>query len=1417
MHICVNGLLLTALALAASAAQPDFSSIPGLPVGPPQPAPTYMKDNTNNQFGVAPDKGTLGEPVLKPRPSNGAAMRLMQADNTDDYWLSSLGPLGRSSFGPSGYQFFRNVKDFGAVGDGRTDDTAAIERAVGAMSPTNLKTRCGKDCGSNTALGAVVYFPPGTYVVKRPIIQYFHTQFVGNPKNKAVIKGHQNFTGIALVDANPYIPQGNGRTWFVNQSNFFRQVRNLVFDMRGMAKKNWDGDQQYVPTGIHWTVGQATSISNCDFIMDVSDAVGAATSVGIMMENGSGGSVSDLTFFGGNIGFLAGSQQFTATNLKFTSCLTAIKHEWNWGFVWKNIVVNSCWVAIDCTAYSESTKPPQGTGSISVIDSQFIGVPYAIPLKKQGSQQPNIIIDNLRVENVESVVLISGGDTLLRGSGPATTIRSWASGFQITPSDDRGGKKTGPLNPLPAKPNSLIDGNGAFYYRSKPQYETVAASSIIVATRNGILNDGTGDQTAVINSLLSKNVGRVIFFPGGTYLVKGTVEIPVGSKIIGSGWSSIMGTGSYFGNQFEPKPLIRVGKPGQSGVIEITDMLFTTKGATPGCIVMEWNVRESSKGSAAMWDSHFRIGGGAGTDLLLKDCPARAASVNDKCMAASMLLHLTKRSSGFFDNVWVWVADHDLEDPLNSLAYNGEDGIPTNVKVEISIYVGRGVLIEASGPTWFWGSASELFNATEIFFGHMQTETPYYQPNPTADKPYQIGLWASDPTFEDCSEVLEDWPEDATPEEKQGLTDLTSYNKCKKAWALRVIYSTDVFIYSAGFYSFFENNGLGCAPEEDCQTGMIETENSGPIWMFNVFTKGNEEIIRALPGRNGRGAPTVRFTEELRGGYTSEMAAWLVQSQLKRTLVPADGGPWQIEDSTVDWEAIDAENAQICFVTKPHQNTMNEQCAVVCREQIALAKAEGRTTNYGCLGWWPLNETIPWERVPGTNYQRAPGRCLCDEPLSNYLADTVIEALPVMAQIGCYIMMSALKLVIDIGLEITGAGRVLSTAEEAALTAVQIINYVYPESEDPAGAFEWWLHPCGGSNLVPEEIRRGFDILSAITDIPGNFRPPPKLKRGSGKKGDAGNPTDRSAPGPGGPSNNNPGKKCNVRKPTQRLPGGRNNVKKTMRIRSCSGAATVTQDTIIHSLTYAAAATVMPVTITCNQSYTHPCHHYRSAMSVNPQWSTLTCPNRAATTSIERLDGKATDMWSTQHPIVTSSTREGVATTLTYAWRQPTNRATPLCDADEFPPAYFLTPNDVAFVNGGINRNGQLVRYAPAGENRGAGGLWRGMCFSSVVVNWQDADYTRSASRPVATRTDRINPSHTITYMAVTAAQRPAMTMAFPGNKLPNDGHNANPCWPSRIAAADPGFALLTFDPYYQGQPPPYNYRLNYTQGVNGS
>ncbi|KXL51187.1 MAG: glycoside hydrolase family 55 protein [Acidomyces sp. 'richmondensis'] len=46
--------------------------------------------------------------------------------------------------------------------------------------------------------------------------------------------------------------------------------------------------------------------------------------------------------------------------------------------------------------------------------------------------------------------------------------------------------------------------------------------------------------------------------------------------------------------------MVRVGQPGQSGSVQIQDMLFTVQGATAGYVLMEWNIAQSSQGSAAI-------------------------------------------------------------------------------------------------------------------------------------------------------------------------------------------------------------------------------------------------------------------------------------------------------------------------------------------------------------------------------------------------------------------------------------------------------------------------------------------------------------------------------------------------------------------------------------------------------------------------------------------------------------------------------------------------------------------------------------------------------------------------------------------------------------------------------------------------
>lgn len=120
----------------------------------------------------------------------------------------------------------------------------------------------------------------------------------------------------------------------------------------------------------------------------------------------------------------------------------------------------------------------------------------------------------------------------------------------------------------------------------------------------------------------------------------------------------------------------------------VLDFLFTVKGDTRGAILVQWNIHESTQGSAGMWDCHFRVGGATNSFLQLADCPPRNdGTTNHKCMAAALLLHLTPRSSGYFENVWAWFVNaYSRDSRKQAKVYTGP---PTMILTIQSILVPR--------------------------------------------------------------------------------------------------------------------------------------------------------------------------------------------------------------------------------------------------------------------------------------------------------------------------------------------------------------------------------------------------------------------------------------------------------------------------------------------------------------------------------------------------------------------------------------------------------------------------------------------------------------------------------------------------------------------------------------------------------
>jgi len=107
------------------------------------------------------------------------------------------------------------------------------------------------------------------------------------------------------------------------------------------------------------------------------------------------------------------------------------------------------------------------------------------------------------------------------------------------------------------------------------------------------------DDTACLQDLFS-SPGHV-FLPAGVYRVTDTVYIAPGLKIVGEAWSAITASGEKFQDMTKPRVMVQVGRNGEAGDVEISDLLFAVEGSTAGAILVEWNLKASGPGSSGMW------------------------------------------------------------------------------------------------------------------------------------------------------------------------------------------------------------------------------------------------------------------------------------------------------------------------------------------------------------------------------------------------------------------------------------------------------------------------------------------------------------------------------------------------------------------------------------------------------------------------------------------------------------------------------------------------------------------------------------------------------------------------------------------------------------------------------------------------
>ena len=130
--------------------------------------------------------------------------------------------------------------------------------------------------------------------------------------------------------------------------------------------------------------------------------------------------------------------------------------------------------------------------------------------------------------------------------------------------------------------------------------------------------------------------------------------------------------------------MVYVGNPGDRGIVEMQDLLFTSLGVCPASFScsgtskasllpappcgVSWDISilglDVEIVADAIWgvkDCHFRIGGAKGSQLQVSQCPKLSGGIIPHCIAATGMLAVHPQAGPYFENMWLWVAGmHDL-------------------------------------------------------------------------------------------------------------------------------------------------------------------------------------------------------------------------------------------------------------------------------------------------------------------------------------------------------------------------------------------------------------------------------------------------------------------------------------------------------------------------------------------------------------------------------------------------------------------------------------------------------------------------------------------------------------------------------------------------------------------------------------
>jgi len=517
---------------------------------------------------------------------------------------------------------FRSVSEFGAKGDGVTDDTAAIQAAIDAQrGDTNAKSF------------AVVYFPctaVNVYVVSDTLVMWMGTEFRGCSTSAPTLRLPPNAAGFTKASAlRPMIATTAGydeptseKDWWSNSlaSNciFYNMISNLVLDA---AVGNAGA------VGLYWCVAQQTSLRNLTFLMgDGAVAIDVCVSAGYPNSagggNGGGGTIEDIVVQGGNMAFRADSSQWAIRGMRFDGQRNAsvVLQDMIWSFAFVDIAVSNTPAFLRTGASMDTAS-----STVAVIDAVFSNITGPSVISLSGAGSP-IFLQNVRVAGPIPPAWVANATSVWLTTDTAVVTR-WAGWAGDGPSN---GLFVGGVQQPSA--SAFLPGAPAHALASRPRpwFDALEPAPCNAVTDCGANGLNATDDTAPLQKCIDRCTA--VFLPGGAYAISDTLNLTSSTILIGEMLSAIylVAGAPGFNDSTTPRPMLSTPDD-SSGTTMLMSLSLIAGADNTGAELLLWRVGERS----GLWDVNGNISHNIMTGF-----------------------HFAGSGGGFVSNSWVWGADH---------------------------------------------------------------------------------------------------------------------------------------------------------------------------------------------------------------------------------------------------------------------------------------------------------------------------------------------------------------------------------------------------------------------------------------------------------------------------------------------------------------------------------------------------------------------------------------------------------------------------------------------------------------------------------------------------------------------------------------------------------------------------------------